>query len=206
MRTERFEHLELFSDETRQKLWSARQRRQLRIQALTERAERRLVPTIQTLVTHQDDRIAVQVRRVAAGLAADGVEGFAGCLLDTGRIGTHAVRLRDFTAALIDEVRQGLRQSKVFEATEPTWEEDPVARRAIAKCERILRDRQTLGDCCDFGGPIPKRGRATWPGIVQAWEAHKSTCQSEMHEQERIPESFIRQWLSAPSRGKPEEG
>jgi hypothetical protein len=145
------------------------------------------------------------VRESAALLAAEGIDEFAECLLLAQRcIGVHGPALRGFTAALINEIRHILDQSNPGAMSLP-WERDAVVRRAMAKCEEILEQREAEGDIWDFADPAQKPGLRTWPGIVQAWEAHKGAQQIIGSDPERIPETFIRRWLSDRHGGAPDD-
>lgn len=143
--------------------------------------------------------IREEIVDVGMTVAADGVCGFAnGLLASQGRLGVHANWLREYTALLVNEIRDRLGSSRVFQL-DPLlpWAQDPITQKAIQTCEAIIAERRTTGDRWPYGLAGSTDNNPAWALVVQAWEAFKASNNIRPTPScERIPESFLRNFLA----------
>jgi hypothetical protein len=181
---------------------SVRERRKERDRTTDERERE----TLETQLSQELRVVRRNIVEVAENAAAEGVREFAdGLLLSQGRLGVHAVLVREYTAGLAGEIRDRLNTSELFQV-EPLlpWRQDPIAQNAIQTCEEVLAERRKIED------PSPsdaeeRPGMRTWPSLVQEWEALKSLKKLITGEYERIPESDLRNIIAAEYGNKAED-
>jgi len=145
--------------------------------------------------------------KVATNLAAEGVREFAaGLLLSQGRLGVHAVLLREYTAKLVTDIRDRLSTSPILQIeAQVHWRQDPVMQAAIQACERILWEQRKLGDGPPLSAEELNGSNPGWSSIVEDWEALKAAEGIKSGPEECIPESCLRTILSSHHATSPED-
>ena len=147
-----------------------------------------------------------EIIETAECVAREGVREFADALLlSQGRLGVHAVLLRNYTAHLATQIRERLSTSQVFlTASLLPWQQDSIVQAAIRTCEEMLSARWEI-ERGSARGREEVDGRLavengteqrTWSPIVQDWEALKSIRKVIIEDHERIPESDLRNILA----------
>jgi hypothetical protein len=88
-----------------------------------------------------------EILDLSSRLVEDGIRCFAdGLLASHGRLGSCARSLRQYTAALVNEIRSHLSMWPVLEAKPLLpWTQDRIAQHAIQACEEIIAERRKSG-------------------------------------------------------------
>jgi hypothetical protein len=187
------------------------QERRAEIAALTDSSQ---CESAETALAEEIRGLRRGVIEAAENLANQSVLAFSNAILfSQGRLFAHAVWVRTYTAELIGAIRHWLAGFEVMKCEAlPEWQQDSIAQEAIRACEEVLAERQKVeageSPTANANGAMAEvsiQTSRTWSRIVQAWEALKSTRGIKTDNQERIPESDLRDIVGGEFSTKPLE-